>query len=35
MSCLHNPDAIFVFQDNHVVIPSRSSKKLDKMKRKG
>ncbi len=31
---LHNPNAIFVFQDNHVVIPFAVIEELDKMKRK-
>jgi len=31
---LHNPNAIFVFQDNHVVIPFTVIEELDKMKRK-
>lgn len=31
---LYNPDAVFVFQDNHVVIPFMVIEELDKMKRK-
>jgi PhoH-like ATPase len=31
---LHNPDALFVFQENHVVIPFTVIEELDKMKRK-
>jgi len=31
---LHNPDALFVFQDNHIVIPFTVIEELDKMKRK-
>jgi PhoH-like ATPase len=31
---LHNPDALFVFQDNHVVIPFKVIEELDRMKRK-
>jgi PhoH-like ATPase len=31
---LHNPDAVFVFQENHVVIPFAVIEELDKMKRK-
>lgn len=31
---LHNPDALFVFQDNHVVIPFKVIEELDKLKRK-
>lgn len=31
---LYNPDALFVFQDNHVVIPFTVIEELDRMKRK-
>lgn len=31
---LHNPSAIFVFQENHVIIPFAVISELDKMKRK-
>lgn len=31
---LHNPDAIFVFKEHHVVIPYMVIEELDKMKRK-
>ncbi|MEL6329160.1 MAG: PhoH family protein [Planctomycetota bacterium] len=31
---LHNPDALFVFEDNHVVIPFPVIEELDKMKRR-
>ncbi|MFZ4429237.1 MAG: PhoH family protein [Phycisphaerales bacterium] len=31
---LHNPDAIFVFKEHHVVIPFMVIEELDKMKRK-
>jgi PhoH-like ATPase len=31
---LYNPDALFVFQDNHVVLPFTVIEELDKMKRK-
>ena len=31
---LHNPDALFVFQDNHVVIPFQVIEELDTMKRR-
>jgi predicted ribonuclease YlaK len=31
---LHNPNALFVFQDNHVVIPYPVIEELDKMKRR-
>ncbi|MBX3382649.1 MAG: PhoH family protein [Phycisphaeraceae bacterium] len=31
---LHNPDAIFVFKEHHVVIPFTVIEELDKMKRK-
>ena len=31
---LHNPNALFVFQENHVVIPFAVIEELDKMKRK-
>jgi PhoH-like ATPase len=31
---LHNPDALFVFQDNHVIIPFPVIEELDKMKRR-
>jgi PhoH-like ATPase len=31
---LHNPDALFVFQDNHVVIPFKVIEELDKLKKK-
>ncbi|GJQ29068.1 MAG: hypothetical protein HBSAPP03_09520 [Phycisphaerae bacterium] len=31
---LHNPDALFVFQDNHVVIPFKVIEELDRLKRK-
>jgi PhoH-like ATPase len=31
---LHNPNAVFVFQENHVVIPFAVIEELDKMKRK-
>jgi PhoH-like ATPase len=31
---LHNPDALFVFQDNHIVIPYPVIEELDKMKRR-
>jgi len=30
---LHNPDALFVFQDNHIVIPFKVIEELDKKKR--
>lgn len=30
---LHNPNALFVFQENHVVIPFKVIEELDKMKR--
>lgn len=31
---LHNPDALFVFQDNHIVIPYPVIEELDTMKRR-
>ncbi|HHN77225.1 MAG TPA: PhoH family protein [Phycisphaerales bacterium] len=31
---LHNPDALFVFEENHVVIPYMVIEELDKMKRR-
>jgi len=31
---LYNPDAVFVFQDNHVVIPFTVIEELDRLKRK-
>lgn len=31
---LHNPDALFVFQDNHVVLPFKVIEELDRMKKK-
>ena len=31
---LHNPDAIFVFKEHHVVLPFKVIEELDKMKRK-
>jgi PhoH-like ATPase len=31
---LHNPDALFVFQDNHIVLPFKVIEELDRMKRK-
>lgn len=31
---LHNPNALFVFQDNHVIIPYQVIEELDKMKRR-
>ena len=31
---LHNPDALFVFEDNHVIIPFPVIEELDKMKRR-
>ena len=31
---LHNPDALFVFQDNNVIIPFQVIEELDKMKRR-
>src|SRR5262245_10756643 len=31
---LHNPDAVFVFKEHHVVIPFAVIEELDKMKRK-
>ena len=31
---LHNPDALFVFQDNHIVIPYPVLEELDAMKRR-
>ena len=31
---LHNPNALFVFQDNHVIIPYPVIEELDKMKRR-
>jgi len=31
---LHNPDALFVFQDNHVVIPFKVIEELDRLKKK-
>ncbi len=31
---LHNPDALFVFEENHVVIPFPVIEELDKMKRR-
>jgi PhoH-like ATPase len=31
---LHNPNALFVFEDNHVVIPYQVIEELDKMKRR-
>jgi len=31
---LHNPNALFVFQENHVIIPFSVIEELDKMKRK-
>src|SRR5437870_6543044 len=31
---LHNPDALFVFKEHHVVIPFAVIEELDKMKRK-
>ena len=31
---LHNPDALFVFQDNHIVIPFPVIEELDAMKRR-
>src|SRR5262245_54582129 len=30
---LHNPNALFVFQDNHVIIPFAVIEELDKLKR--
>lgn len=30
---LHNPDALFVFQDNHIVLPFKVIEELDKKKR--
>ena len=31
---LHNPNALFVFEDNHVVIPYPVIEELDTMKRR-
>ena len=31
---LHNPNALFVFEDNHIVIPFPVIEELDKMKRR-
>ncbi|USN98122.1 MAG: PhoH family protein [Phycisphaeraceae bacterium] len=31
---LHNPNALFVFEDNHVIIPYQVIEELDKMKRR-
>jgi PhoH-like ATPase len=31
---LHNPDALFVFEENHVIVPFQVIEELDKMKRR-
>ncbi|MCB1281405.1 MAG: PhoH family protein, partial [Salinibacterium sp.] len=31
---LHNPDALFVFEENHVVVPYPVIEELDAMKRR-